>query len=82
VHLREESRFTLALLHEPRKALALAQANWQVQKEPWDARLLLESALAAGSRDAAKSVIEWLRANRVEDHRLRQLAAQFPEGTL
>lgn len=80
VHAREEARFTLALLHDPQTALALAQANWEIQKEPWDARLLLESALAVGSRNAARPVIEWLSANHVEDVRLNQLTAQFPEG--
>lgn len=79
VHLREEARFTLALLHDPKTALTLAQANWQIQKEPWDARLLLESALAVGSQDAARPVIAWLHTNHVEDMRLQQLAAQFPE---
>ena len=77
VHVREETRFTLALLHDQQRALTLAQANWDIQKEPWDARLLLESALAVGSRNAARPVIDWLSANHVEDMRLQQLAAQF-----
>lgn len=79
VHAREEARFTLGLVHDPRRALTLAQGNWIVQKEPWDARLLLESALAAGSRNAARPVLEWLNKNHVEDRRLRQLAARFSE---
>ena len=79
MHVREEARFTLALLQDPHRALTLAQANWAVQKEPWDARLLLESALAVGDRGAAKSVIAWLHANHVEDMRLQHLVAQFPE---
>jgi Tfp pilus assembly protein PilF len=79
VHVREEARFTLALLHDPQTALTLAQANWEIQKEPWDARLLLETALAAGSQQAARPVIAWLRTNHVEDMRLQQLVAQFPE---
>ena len=79
VHVREEARFTLALLHDPQAALPLAQANWEVQKEPWDARILLETALASGSRQAAKPVIAWLHSNHVKDMRLQQLVAQFPE---
>jgi tetratricopeptide (TPR) repeat protein len=79
VHVREEARFTLALLHDPQTALTLAQANWEVQKEPWDARLLLETALAAGNRHAARPVIAWLHSNHVEDMRLQQLVVQFPE---
>jgi Flp pilus assembly protein TadD len=79
VHVREEARFTLALLHDPQAALTLAQANWEIQKEPWDARLLLEAALAVGSRHAARPVIAWLRTNQMEGMRLQQLIAQFPE---
>ncbi|MEO6307349.1 MAG: hypothetical protein ABIO96_09390 [Nitrospiraceae bacterium] len=77
IHLREEARFTLVLLASPRQALTLAQANWEIQKEPWDARLLLESALASGNLDAAKPVLEWLRTNQIEDIRLRDLAVQM-----
>ena len=79
VHMREEARFTLELLHDPKTALTLAQANWEIQKEPWDARLLLESALAVGSRNAARPVIAWLNTNHAEYIRLQRLAAQFPE---
>ena len=79
VHVREEARFTLALLHDPQTALTLAQANWEIQKEPWDARLLLETALAAESHSAARPLITWLRTNHVEDIRLQQLLAQFQE---
>ncbi len=42
VHLREEARFLLHLLNDPAAALPLAEANWLVQKEPADARLLRE----------------------------------------
>lgn len=81
VHAREEARFTLALLHDARRALPLAQANWSVQREPADARILLECALAEGNRAAAKPVLDWLNSNHVEDFRLRQLAKQIQETT-
>ena len=80
IHLREEARFTLVLLAHPRQALTVAQANWAIQKEPWDARLLLESALASGDLDAATPVLEWLHANQIEDIRLQDLAAQVSKG--
>lgn len=80
VHVREEARFTLALLHDAKRALPLAQTNWNIQREPADARILLESALAAGDRSAAQPVIDWLSHNRVEDFRLRQLARQIQEA--
>ena len=79
VHIREEARFTLALLHDAGRALPLAQANWSVQREPADARILLECALADKNRAAARPVLDWLNSNHVEDFRLRQLARQIQE---
>lgn len=81
LHLREEARFTLALLADPQRALALAQINWAIQKEPWDARLLLESALATGNREAATPVLEWITTNRIDDGRLHDLAVRLSKGS-
>ena len=76
VHRREEARFVLHLQHQPDRALDLARANWNVQREPADARILLEAANAAGSPAAADPVRAWLRDNGVEDDRLSRLAAK------
>ena len=78
VHLREEARFTLNLLHSPEAALKLAQENWQVQKEPADVRILLEAALAAHDSVAIEGVREWLRNSRLEDVQLQPMTA--PRG--
>jgi hypothetical protein len=75
-HQREEARFSLSLADEPRAALRLAEANWAVQKEPWDARLLLEAALAAEQPSAARAVLDWLAAARLEDVLLDALATR------
>lgn len=80
VHVREEARFILTLQHDAQRALPLAQANWNVQREPADARILLESALAAGNRSAAQPVLDWMKSTRVEDFHLQQLAKQFQEA--
>jgi cytochrome c-type biogenesis protein CcmH/NrfG len=80
VHVREEARFTLALLHDARRALPLAQADWKVQREPADARILLESALTAKNSPAAQPVLDWMTSNHVEDFHLRQLAKQIQEA--
>lgn len=79
VHVREEARFTLALLHNAERAVLLAQANWNIQREPADARILLESALAAKNPPAAQPVLDWMKNNRVEDFRLQQLAKRIQE---
>ncbi len=77
LHLREEARFALSLLGQPHTALGLAQANWTVQREPWDARILLESALAAQNAAAAKPVLEWMRTTKIEDATLSSLAERI-----
>ena len=66
VHLREEARFTLHLLDQPQTALALAQENWAIQKEPADARLVLDAAKLANDPRAAAEVRNWLARTRLE----------------
>ena len=77
VHQQEEARFALAVEHNPVKALDLALKNWVVQREPRDARIVLEAALAARQPAAAKPVIKWLAESGIEDRTLRTLAAQL-----
>ncbi len=74
VHRREEARFALHLQHQPDRALGLARANWDVQREPADARILLEAANAAEQPASADPVRAWMRDNRVEDTMLSALA--------
>lgn len=76
-HQGAEARFRLELLEEPGAALALAERNWTHQREPIDARLLLEAALAAGEPRAARPVLEWLERTGLEDVKLASLAAQI-----
>lgn len=76
LHQREEARFALWVDGDVPKALELATANWGVQKEYWDARVLLEAALAAKSKSAAAPVLETLERNHAEDPVLLGLAAK------
>ena len=76
VHRREEARFALHLQHQPQRALSLSRANWDVQREPADARILLEAALAAGQPAAAAPVHDWLVDNAVQDALLSALDRQ------
>lgn len=73
VHRREEARFTLRLLGQPAQALKLAQRNWQVQKEPADARILLEAARAAGHEASIAEVRAFVRQWGWSDRRLEAL---------
>ena len=72
-HLAEEARFQLRLRGDTTQALRLARANYQEQREPRDARVLLEAAIAARDSAAAQDVRDWLRTSGFEDARLRQL---------
>ncbi len=75
VHRREQARFHLVLLGDAESALALAKANWQVQREPADARILLESAIAAHQPEAAAPVVAFLAEHRAQEPRLVALAS-------
>lgn len=76
-HEKEEARFALDLQGDAARALALARSNYAVQREPADARILLEAAIAARQPAAAAPVREWLDANRVESVALQALAAKI-----
>ena len=80
LHQGDEARFTLYLLKQPQQALQLAQANWLLQREPKDARIVLEAAIAAHDTAAARSVIELLNTTGMEHEQLRQLAAQLEKN--
>ncbi|HSN24322.1 MAG TPA: hypothetical protein VLS45_09200, partial [Methylomicrobium sp.] len=79
LHQGDEARFTLSLLKNPEVALQLAEANWQTQREPKDARILLEAAIAAHAPGAAKPVIDLLAATGMEHQKLHQLAAELKQ---
>ena len=76
VHLREEARFALAVKNESTEALALARDNWMVQKEPLDARIALEAAIAARQPKAVADVVTWIESTKLQGEKLAQLAAQ------
>lgn len=77
LHQREESRYAFALEGDVAKALELATKNWAVQKEPADARVLLEAAVAAKDAKAAAPVLEWLDQTKFTDPRLQALAKEL-----
>jgi hypothetical protein len=76
-HQREQARFALEVQNDPPRALALARSNFAVQREPADARILLESAIAAGDVRAAQPALEWLQNTGIESPKLLLLAMQI-----
>ena len=79
LHLQEEARFLLDLKGDARAALAAASENYRTQREPRDAQVLLDAALAA--RDAAAAAaaapaLRWLETAGFEGARIRDTAAR------
>ena len=77
VHQREQSRFELRLMNNPQRALALAKLNWQIQKEPADARIYLEAAIAMNDKNEASTVVDWLAKNQQEDATLSRIISKY-----
>jgi predicted Zn-dependent protease len=74
LHLQEEARFELALRGDAGRAVQLAAENYKVQREPRDARVLLEAAIAARKPAAAKPALDWMQSAGYEEPRYRELA--------
>jgi hypothetical protein len=73
-HRKEESRFTLAVQGDGARALLLAKENFAVQREPIDARILLEAAVAARDTAAAQPVLDWMATSGIQSVALQPLA--------
>jgi len=74
LHEQEAARFELDIEGNPTKAVDLATRNYQDQKEPRDAEILMRAALAAKQPRAASPAVAWLRTNKYEDPHLAALA--------
>jgi tetratricopeptide (TPR) repeat protein len=70
VHRREQARFLLDVDRQPAAALAAAQENWRVQREPDDLLILMRAAEAAHQPQAAADAQRFLRQTGLEDARL------------
>lgn len=76
-HRRELARAALELDDDADAALKLALDNWKVQREPADALLVLQAALASGQKDAAAEVIAFVQSNNLEDVRIAALIGEL-----
>ncbi|HZF25254.1 MAG TPA: hypothetical protein VEZ88_03255 [Steroidobacteraceae bacterium] len=73
IHARDLARLNLRLLANPAAALQAARNNWTQQREPADARLLVECARAARDPASIAAVAEWQRRTRYQDASLQAL---------
>jgi hypothetical protein len=65
-HAREAAFFALYIDADATRALTLALDNWSVQREPIDARLVLEASAAAKDIGAGQPVLDWLASHNTE----------------
>lgn len=77
LHLQEEARFLLDLQGDARGALAAAEENWKAQREPRDAAVLLDAALAARDPRPAVPALEWMNSSGFEHPRMRRIADEL-----
>jgi thioredoxin-like negative regulator of GroEL len=77
LHMGEEARFLLHLKGDAHAALAVAAENWKSQREPRDASVVLEAAVAARDPKPAAPVLRWLQESGFESGKLKGLAASL-----
>ena len=77
LHEQEAARFELDIERNPKKALALASANYTAQKEPRDAEILMRAALSAGQGEKARPALAWWRLSAYQDPHISDLATQL-----
>lgn len=77
LHQQEEARFLLELRSDARAAVTAASENYRAQREPRDALILIEAALAARDPPAAAPALEWLETSGFEGARMRQIALKL-----
>lgn len=76
-HLGDEARFELVLRRRPDVALRYARENWRLLREPRDALILAQSALATDDPAAAKAALGQLAGHDINDRRLIALRARL-----
>jgi tetratricopeptide (TPR) repeat protein len=77
-HLREEAMFALEVSGDSQTAAKLALANFKIQRESADIRLLARAAAAAGNATALKELRQWLALSGYHDRQLEPLLHAAP----
>jgi hypothetical protein len=70
---RDYARFLLDIEGQPSAALDAALTNWQSQREPADALIVVRAAIAAGRPQAAAPIAAFIREHKLEDVRIARL---------
>jgi hypothetical protein len=69
--------YQIAYGRDVNAGLALSIDNWQLQKEPPDALLFVQAALALGQARAAEPVVRWAEKTGYQEPPLTLLLAQL-----
>ena len=69
--------YQIAYGRDLKAGLALSIDNWQLQKEPPDALLFVQAALALGQARAAEPVVKWAEKTGYTDPQLTPMLAQL-----
>ncbi len=78
-HQADEARFRLHLSNEPEAALILAKNNWAIQREPRDAKILLEAAVSVHAWQEAADALRFIAESQLQDARLQPLIVALQE---
>jgi Tfp pilus assembly protein PilF len=76
LHRRDLARLYLNVRADRQAALSWALENWNEQREPADARLLAQAAVAAGDRASLDTLRQWREQTGYEDVRLDRILAR------
>ncbi|PUE62717.1 hypothetical protein B9Z45_02585 [Limnohabitans sp. 2KL-17] len=74
--------YLIAYGQDPAAGLALSIDNWQLQKEPPDALLFIQAALAVNQPRAAEPVVQWAEQTGYTDPPLKRLVEQLKQHPL
>jgi tetratricopeptide (TPR) repeat protein len=81
IHGRDEALFLLEFNDDKtdnkKRALQLAEKNWDVQKEPDDALILLRAAIANQQTEKAQIIFDWIEKNKLQDQRIEKLRSSL-----
>jgi len=72
-HLRSQARFYFDIQKDYVTAMRLAKQNWQTQKEPADAIVLINAAIEMRDMQQIEKIGQWVTANSLEDAGLNKI---------
>jgi Tfp pilus assembly protein PilF len=73
-HLREEALIALEVDRDAARALDLAKANFETQRETIDIRILMRAAKACGDSATLNALAKWIQETGYEDRQLQGVA--------